>query len=453
MSVTKRKIGIPVIGDISWGTHFCQFYQTKEDLIEILVPYFRTGLENNEYCMWIVSEPLLENETTKIMETAVPNFDHYINKGQIEILHHSRWYLRNGYFNSQEVLNGWMDKLNYALSKGYDGLRLSGNTFWLEGKDWDDFADYEREINRIINKYRMLAICTYYLNKCRPTDIIDVVRNHQFTLIRKNKRWTILKSSERMEIERALEKSEELEQREREKTQEFEKVQKELIRQEKLSAIGKMANNVGHELRNPLGVIGNSAYYLNMKLKDTDEKVKKHLGIIQREVERSNKIISDLLDFSRTVSQSLEKSQLNSIIRGLLDDISIPDNITIEKRLDEKLPQILIDPVQVEQVFRKILNNAVEAMPTGGKLEIRTGVADDFAEIVFKDTGEGIDKEILQDIFDPFYTTKMKRIGLGLTIVKSIVDMHRGGVEVKSKPGKGSTFIVKLPLDSEKKNE
>lgn len=451
MSEVKRKIGIPIVGDASWGTHFCQFYQTKEDLIEILVPYFKMGLENNEYCMWIVSEPLLENEITEIMETAVPNFDHYVNKGQIEIFHYSQWYLKNGYFNSEAVLNGWIDKLNYALTKGYDGLRLSGNTFWLEEKDWDDFADYEREINRVIGKYRMLAICTYYLNKCAATDIIDVVQNHQFALIRKNNMWTILKSSERMEVEKVLKRSEKLEQRVRERTQELERTQKELIHKEKLAAVGQMASSVGHELRNPLGVIGNSAYYLNMKLKDADEKVKKHLGILQREVEQSNRIITDLLDFSRTASLSLERFQLNSIIRSSLDSISIPDNLTVEKRLNEELPKILIDPVQIEQVFRRILINAVEAMPTGGKLEIRTGVAGNFAEIIFKDTGEGIDKEILQDIFDPLYTTKMKRIGLGLTIAKSIVDMHKGRVEVKSKPGKGSTFTVKLPLNREKK--
>lgn len=453
MSKTKRKIGIPIIGDASWGMHFCQFYQTKEDLIEILVPYFKMGLENNEYCMWIVSEPLLENETNKIMETAVPDFDHYINKGQIEILHHSRWYLKNGYFNSEEVLNGWINKLNYALSKGYDGLRVSGNTFWLEKKYWDDFADYEREINRFIKKYRMLAICTYYLNKCGVTDVIDVVQNHQFALIRKNNMWTILKSCERMETEKALEKSKKLEQQVEERTREIEEAQKELVRKEKLAAIGQLANSVGHELRNPLGVIGNSAYYLNMKLRDGDEKVKKHLGILQREVERSNKIIADLLDFSRTVSLSLEKYQLNSIIRSMLDDISMPDNLTVESRLDEELPEIFVDPVQIDQVLRRIFNNAVEAMPTGGKLDISTRLVDDFIEITFKDTGEGIDKEILQHIFDPLYTTKMKKIGLGLTIVKSIVDMHKGMVEVKSEPGKGSTFTVKLPLCGEKKNE
>jgi hypothetical protein len=130
-----RKTGIDIIGDAPWGTHFCQFYQTKEDLIDILVPYFKAGLENNEFCMWITSEPLSENEAKKAMRKAVPNFDQHLKRGQIEIVPHTEWYLKDGAFNLQRVLDAWIDKLTFALAKGYDGMRVTGNTAWLEKRD------------------------------------------------------------------------------------------------------------------------------------------------------------------------------------------------------------------------------------------------------------------------------------------------------------------------------
>ena len=102
----KRKTGIDVIGDIPWGTHLCQFYQTEKDLIDILVPYFKTGLKNNEFCMWVTSEPLHVEEAKAALKKAVKILDDYIKKGQIEILDYSEWYTRSGKFNADEVLQG-----------------------------------------------------------------------------------------------------------------------------------------------------------------------------------------------------------------------------------------------------------------------------------------------------------------------------------------------------------
>ena len=177
--------GIKIIGNTLWGTHFCLFYQTKEDLIDILVPYFKAGLENNEYCMWITSEPLNEKEAEKAIRVAMPNFDEYLLRNQIEIIPYTEWYIKNNEFDSDRVLNGWMDKCNSAHENGFNGLRLTGNTFWLEEKDWNDFRDYEEEINNVIGNSQMVAICTYSLEKCGPIELLDVIQNHQFALIRR----------------------------------------------------------------------------------------------------------------------------------------------------------------------------------------------------------------------------------------------------------------------------
>jgi PAS domain S-box-containing protein len=202
------KSGINVIGDMPWGTHFCQFYQTKQDLIDILVPYFREGLQNNEFCMWITSEPLNAEGAQQALRQAMPNLDDYLRRGQIEILDYGKWYTASGKFEADRVLQGWIDKEKFARNHGYDGLRLTGNTFWLEKQDWKNFSDYEAVINDVIGNYRMIALCTYCIDKCGAFELIDVVSNHQFALIKQSGEWKIIESRQQRKIETALRDSE-----------------------------------------------------------------------------------------------------------------------------------------------------------------------------------------------------------------------------------------------------
>ena len=203
-----RKMGIDIIGNVPWGTHICQFYETKEDLIDILVPYFKAGLENNEFCMWVTSDPLNEEEAKNAMRKAVPNIDKYFKKGQIEILPHTEWYLKGGVFDFDMVLNGWINKLNRALAKGYDGMRVTGNIAWLEKKGWNEFADYEEKVNSEIGGYQIIAVCSYGLKKCDAFDLIDVVCNHRSALIARGGKWEIIESAERKKVEEELQERE-----------------------------------------------------------------------------------------------------------------------------------------------------------------------------------------------------------------------------------------------------
>jgi PAS domain S-box-containing protein len=206
----KRRTGIEIIGDVAWGTHLCQFYKTKDDLIDILVPYFTKGLENNEFCMWITSKPLEVENAKKALKKTVKNLDDYIKKGQIEILDSTEWYTKSGKFDADEVLQGWIFKEKQALEKGFDGLRLSGNTFWLEKKDWKDFTKYEETINNVIRNYHIIALCSYSLDKCNASEIIDVVSNHQFALIKREGQWHRIESPEIKKVEEKLRSSEAL---------------------------------------------------------------------------------------------------------------------------------------------------------------------------------------------------------------------------------------------------
>ncbi len=202
-----RPSGLELIGDVPWGTHFCQFYQTKQDLIDTLVPYMVAGLQQNEFCMWITSEPLSHKEAEDALRRALPNLDDYLRLGQIEILPHDQWYVIDGVFDSDRVLAGWVTKLGNALAKGFDGLRLTGNTFWLEKSGWLDFTGYEEMINSVIGNYNMMALCTYSVDRCSASEVADVVINHQFALMKRAGVWSVIESSDYKQTRLALQAS------------------------------------------------------------------------------------------------------------------------------------------------------------------------------------------------------------------------------------------------------
>ena len=195
METNMKQFIIDVIENISLGTHFCQFYQTKEDLMDILIPYFKAGLENNEFCLWITAQTVEVEEAKEALRKAVPYFNTYLENKQIEFIPYTHWYLKENSFDSTNTLTSWTDKLNQALANGYNGLRLNEHTFWLKNEDWNDFIDYEEEIDIIIENYPIIALCTYALDKCNATEIIHVVINHQFALIKKEGKWERIENS------------------------------------------------------------------------------------------------------------------------------------------------------------------------------------------------------------------------------------------------------------------
>jgi PAS domain S-box-containing protein len=215
---------------------------------------------------------------------------------------------------------------------------------------------------------------------------------------------------------------------------------------EKFTVVGQLASSVAHEIRNPLGVINNSVYFLNIRLKEhTDEKIVKHLRIMEENIKAADRIISDLLDLSRNKVGVLELVDLNIILERAFASLSVPENIKVITKLD-KIPKMLLDPERIKRVFLNIIQNAIASMPEGGKLTVGISRFDDSVEISFKDSGVGIPEENMQKLFTPLFTTKTKGLGLGLSICKHIVEGHHGDIVVKSKVGEGALFIVRLPI-------
>jgi two-component system NtrC family sensor kinase len=246
-----------------------------------------------------------------------------------------------------------------------------------------------------------------------------------------------------------------LEQRVQERTQELQQVQDQLIRAGKMAALGELAAGVAHEINNPLtGVLTFSS--LMLKKVDENHPWKKDLENIVQQTTRCRNIVRGLLDFARQRKPDKKEWDIHTLIDQtliLIEKQARFQNISFVKEFRSGIPVLFIDADQIQQVFMNIIINAADAMAgNGGTLTIKTNVRDGMAEVSFTDTGCGMAKEHLSKLFAPFFTTKEtgKGTGLGLAISYGIIQSHNGDIEVQSEVGKGSTFRIKLPIESER---
>jgi signal transduction histidine kinase/FixJ family two-component response regulator len=245
--------------------------------------------------------------------------------------------------------------------------------------------------------------------------------------------------------------NEELERKVEERTRELEETQAQLIQSEKLASIGELAAGVAHEINNPLGVMLGFTQVMLKKLPDKDP-LCKPLTSIEREGLRCKKIIQGLLDFSRRSTPTFAPADLNNVVESacqLIEHQIAINNVEIVKGYAPNLPQIEADTNQLQQVFVNLIINAYHAMPKGGQLRVTTRAVGDNVQAIFADSGVGISPENLKRIFDPFFTTKEvgKGTGLGLSVSYGIIESHGGKIEVDSQVGKGTTFVITLPVE------
>lgn len=249
-------------------------------------------------------------------------------------------------------------------------------------------------------------------------------------------------------VERQLKQyAEQLEDMVQERTSELREAQAELVRSERLATLGQFSGNISHELRNPLGVIDSSVYYLKRKLGDDDKKVTEHLDRIKLSVTNSTAIIESLLSLTRMQEPSLADTDLVAVVGNSIATSRVPGRITVERVIPEAGVTVRGDHEQLRMAFKNIIKNAVEAMAGSGTLTVSIdGGSNGIAEVSIRDTGEGIDPENLEAIFQPLFSTKAKGIGFGLSIARMVVDRHGGTLSVASEPGRGTVFTARLPL-------
>lgn len=227
-------------------------------------------------------------------------------------------------------------------------------------------------------------------------------------------------------------------------------LEQQIFRSERLAAIGQLAAMIGHDLRNPLTGITGATYYLKTRSDlASNGKTKEMLEIIEKDIAYSNKIINDLLEYSREIKLDLTKASPKSLIEDTLSLVKIPRKIRVVNR-SRNCPQLMVDSEKVKRAFVNVIKNAFDAMPKGGTLTIHTREVNKDLEFVFTDTGVGMAKETMQKIFTPLFTSKAKGMGFGLAIAKRIVEAHGGKIDVESTIGDGSTFTLKVPIKHKK---
>jgi|GEM_PF-1392841 len=234
------------------------------------------------------------------------------------------------------------------------------------------------------------------------------------------------------------------------RTLELRDAQDKLLKSERLAAIGELAGMVGHDLRNPLTGIAGAAYYLKIKASSRlNEKENDMLATIESAVAYSNKIISDLLDYSREIRLEGAETDPKSLLQEALNRVEVPVGIAIANQTDFE-PRVVVDKEKMQRVFINLIKNAFDAMPNGGVLTIKSEKTENQASISFIDTGPGMSKETLQKLWTPLFTTKAKGMGFGLPICKRIVEAHGGKICVESLIGKGTTFTIAIPVERER---
>ncbi len=264
---------------------------------------------------------------------------------------------------------------------------------------------------------------------------------------RKVRVGAVMDITERKKAEEKLkEYSKRLEEMVEERTRELNEAQNQLLRKERLAILGSLAGGVAHELRNPLGVISNAVYYLKTVLSDTDKTTRESLDSVSSEIRNAEKIISDLLDFSRITPAEREEVEVSALVKQVLDRKPAPKKIKVSVEIAPSLPCLHVDRQQIVLVLDNLVLNAYQAMPEGGRLIIQAKTVKDKMFLTLTDTGCGISRENRDKIFDPLFTTKARGLGLGLSVSMRFVEVNGGKITVKSEKGKGSTFTLALPV-------
>jgi signal transduction histidine kinase len=466
MATEMRKIGIDVVGDmVAWGAHFCLFYETKEDLLDTLISYCKSGLESEEYCLWIVAEPLRIEEATEALKDTVPDLDRYLADSRVEIVSARDWFLQGGTFDGKRLTDAWYEKLARVSARGYPGMRVTGDTTWLTKKDWGHFCDYEDGLNEVIGHQRLAVLCTYPLAACGAPQILDVVRTHQFVLARRYGSWDVVETAALKRAKAEITQlNEELERRVVERTNQLmqasealREAQAELAHINRVTAMGQLAASITHEVNQPLaGVVTNAGAGLRWLAHQPPnvEEARNALGRIIKDGERASDVIDRIRVLIKKAPPRKDSVEINEAIFeviALTHGEVVKNGVSVQTQLAKGLPRIQGDRVQLQQVLLNLIINAVEAMSgvSEGPRELRIGTGPEASGgvlVTVQDSGPGLNPESVDRLFDAFYTTKPSGMGMGLSICRSIVEAHGGRIWASRTAGPGATVQFTLPL-------
>jgi C4-dicarboxylate-specific signal transduction histidine kinase len=472
MTTALRQTGIEPVGEMPWGTHFCHFYETKNDLLETLLPYFKAGLESNEFCAWVISEPLNEAEVRQALDRAVPDFDRYVSSHSIELMSARDVYLAGGEIDLHRIIGNWSAKLEGALSRGYQGIRVSGNTAWLEQKRWRQFMEYEAELNRGISDHPMLVLCTYPLTTCGATEFLDVAGTHQFAVAKRGGRWEMVETPQLRQAKAEIARlNRDLEQRVLDRTTQLEaamadqrhawsalqETQKALAHVTRLSTVSELTASLAHQVNQPLtAIVANASASLRWLDHDPpviDEATEAIRRVI-RDAERAGNVIAHTRELVQKSDGDKCVVSVDQMIREVLSFVQ-PElarhQVVVEEALAEGLVPVLADRIQLQQLVLNLIMNGIDAMaevaaqPRRLVISCERGQGETGPGVLVAVQDAGIGAHDLEKLFEPFFTTKRDGLGMGLSIARSIAQAHGGRLWARRNADHGLTFYLLLP--------
>jgi signal transduction histidine kinase len=465
MATETRETGIDVVGGMPWGSHFCLFYETKEDLLDTLVSYCKAGLESEEFCLWVVAEPLTTEDAVGALKQAVPDLDRYLADTSIEIVPARDWYLKGGTFDLKRVTGGWHEKLARASARGFAGVRVTGDTAWLEKKDWKDFCEYEEGLNAAVANQRLAVLCTYPLAACGADEILDVVRTHQFALAKRHGSWDVIETAGHKQAKAEIKRlNEELEQRVVERTSELmlasealREAQTALAHFNRVTTMGQLAASIAHEINQSIAAVVTNAnaglLWLAAQPPDLEE-VRDAFDRVIMAGNQAGEVIGRIRALIKKAAPRKDDLEINEAILeviALAHGEVLKNGVSLRTQLAAGLPLVQGDRVQVQQVVLNLIINAIEAMSgvSEGARELLIITGKDASSAVLvavQDSGPGPNPESFDRLFDPFYTTKPGGMGMGLSICRSIVEAHGGRVWASRTASPGVTVQFTLPV-------
>jgi signal transduction histidine kinase len=432
------KTGIGVVGDKPWGSHFFLFYETKADLLDALVPYFKAGLENNEFCAWALSEPLTKEEAANALSRAVPQFHRHLTDGKIEILPGRDFYLNGDHFERERVLRDLSNKLDHVLRSGYNGMRGNGSNSWLKRKDWDAFCEYEKDLNRTIANQQMIMLCAYPLAGRTATEILDVTRTHQFAIARRNGSWEVVETSQLKEAKVAIRKLNE-ELRLRAAELEKEEGTSRALNRKLLQAQDEERRRLALELHDSAGQL---LAALKWKMVPLTEDIARQDSELAKRSGDCLKLLDELWKELRTVSYLLHppllhEAGLSFALRWYLEGLAERSGLGVDLELDLHLARPSAD---IETTIFRIVQEALTNIHRHAKTKsarVRINGDSESIRVEIEDEGRGIAQ--FRSLDDPSF-----QMGVGIQGMRERVRLLNGRFKLKS-GNAGTTIIAVLP--------
>jgi signal transduction histidine kinase len=464
-----RNSGIPQIGDVTQGTQICQFYSSFKDSLELLPNYFNQGILANELVVWIIPSSFPQKYAVEFLQKYILNITNMIDEGRFIISYDNDIYFTKTWFDPKKTLK-FRDFIHtYIKTNKFTGLRTAASINFLRKEDFSKFQQYEEDSAKTIIDSPVIALCQYNDLTFNTYEVATIVRNYKVCLVKRQNNWISLKNTETEIIEKNS-------------------VLKDLELKNLRSYVNDkfdFLSNLSHDFKTPLNIILSSIQLIELKSMKKIESGHdlRYLNIMKQNCNHILHLVDNIIDLDKSQTGNLKTNFTSINLVALVEEISsrVEDyihanqlSLSLKKHLKKTIVEC--DPVQIERILLNLISNAVKHSSPNGRITISLTstspsssihkvlglehkICDEKMVIIsVKDTGCGISPEKQAHIFEKFVQEEnlpnqdLGGSGIGLSLVKALVENHRGFIQVKSFLGEGSEFIVALPLSQKNKD-